>query len=345
MSKVSLVRGNNRYLNIYRSLELIQDDLSFFRLARKIIIKPNLTGRATALANTHPSAVCAVIEYINDNFSGIAGREFILLEGSGEAHYGRSRTLDVFKRFGFLALLSKYPNLIIKTIEEEDEFIRVPIETVNGLAFVRLGAAARHADCLVSLAIPKTHDVVIFTGGIKNLMGLLHQADKSLMHGIGNAKNTGGLLSLIKNTLPGGILELGQKSLPGWLKDLIVGGNSTDYLRSVALLNRNLVSLVKSVRPTLTILDGFTAMEGDGPVYGRPLNLKLASASTDSLKADCLGARLLGFDPLTIGYLNYLSRENFGDSSTEGLVGENWKEVTVRGRPHRKYEMQKNWRN
>ncbi len=343
MSKVSLVCGNNRFLNIYRSLELIQDDLPFFRSAKKIIIKPNLTGRTIALANTHPSAVCAVIEYINDNFPGVAGREFILLEGSGEAHYGRSRTLDVFKRFGFLALLSKYSNLKIETIETEEEFIPVPIETINGPASVRLSTAVRHADCLISLALPKTHDVVIFTGGIKNLMGLLHQADKSLMHGTGNSKNTGGLLSLVKNTFPSGILELGQRILPVGLKGIIVGGNSTDYLRSVALLNRNLVSLAKSVRPNLTVLDGFTAMEGDGPVYGRPLDMRVALSSTDSLKVDCLGARLLGFNLEEIGYLNYLSRENFGDSSTDGLVGENWEDVLVHCRPHRKYEWQKNW--
>ena len=49
-------------------------------------------------------------------------------------------------------------------------------------------------------------------------------------------------------------------------------------------------------------------MDGNGPVDGFPVKLEAAVASTDPLKADGVGARLIGLDPKDIGYLYYLQK-------------------------------------
>ncbi len=60
------------------------------------------------------------------------------------------------------------------------------------------------------------------------------------------------------------------------------------------LFARILVDIYKSVRPSLTILDGVVGMEGKGPNSGHPISIGLILASGDSLSLDQVVCDLLG---------------------------------------------------
>lgn len=64
-----------------------------------------------------------------------------------------------------------------------------------------------------------------------------------------------------------------------------------------------IVDLAATIRPGLTIVDGITAMEGDGPIMGRPRDLGTLIMGTDPVAVDATSARLIGFDPRRIAYL------------------------------------------
>lgn len=97
--------------------------------------------------------------------------------------------------------------------------------------------------------------------------------------------------------------------------------------------------------PELAVIDGFVAMEGDGPVHGDPFEWKIAAASCDAVAADCFISGLMGFDYKGIGYLSYLVRMGFGNGDPEmiELLGDNPEVHRRRFKPHSLYEWQKTW--
>ena len=73
-------------------------------------------------------------------------------------------------------------------------------------------------------------------------------------------------------------------------------------------INRSIARLAQVIVPNLAVADGVIGMEGDGPGKGTPIESGIALAGTNALAVDLIGARLMGFDPRTIGYLWYLSK-------------------------------------
>ncbi len=64
----------------------------------------------------------------------------------------------------------------------------------------------------------------------------------------------------------------------------------------------------------LAVLSGCPAMIGTGPTGGRPVETGLIVAGNDAVATDVVGARLLGFRPQAVGYLDILVRQAFGQS-------------------------------
>lgn len=62
----------------------------------------------------------------------------------------------------------------------------------------------------------------------------------------------------------------------------------------------------------VAIVDGVTAMEGDGPTHGAPVAMHVVLAGMDAVAVDAVGATLMGFDPQDIGYLVYCSEQGLG---------------------------------
>lgn len=65
----------------------------------------------------------------------------------------------------------------------------------------------------------------------------------------------------------------------------------------------SIVDLNATVRPSFTIVDAVTAMEGDGPIMGKPRALGFVAMGTDLAAVDATCARVIGLDPRKIDYL------------------------------------------
>ena len=90
-----------------------------------------------------------------------------------------------------------------------------------------------------------------------------------------------------------------------------------------ALLHFNMFHLAQEIYPDLGVIDGFVAMEGNGPVGGTPVDARLALASTDALAMDMLATKLMGFDPTGIMYFTSLAEagKGQGDLSKVKVLG------------------------
>lgn len=336
---VSLVKGNNRKENIKKCLELIKKDLDNIINAKNILIKPNLTAIKPAFANTNVEAIEAVIEFLQTNFKN---REIFIGESSATAFYNKLPTTKVFEDFGYYELENKYKNVKLIDFDKDEEIIKVPIESVVGDTYLRITKRVELFDYKISVTIPKTHNFAIATLGIKNMAGLVKQMDMATIHGMKGGIEVDAPKTLL-DYLPRGTVSKARRTLPKWLINFLFKQYPT-YRRSVKIIHKNIVSFSKVTYPDLVILDGFVCMEADGPIDGTPVELKVAVASADALKADGVGARLMGFEPEEIGYLYYLQKEGMGDYSLNGFVGDNLDRVKKVFKRHGTYDLQKDWK-
>jgi len=73
------------------------------------------------------------------------------------------------------------------------------------------------------------------------------------------------------------------------------------------------------LRPDLAVIDGYQAMEGNGPVGGTPVEHRVAVASLDWLAADRVAVALMGIDLDKVGYLNYCAAAGMGEARLDRM--------------------------
>ena len=87
-------------------------------------------------------------------------------------------------------------------------------------------------------------------------------------------------------------------------------------------LHRPVAELLSAIRPDLTILDGFLALEGDGPLAGgRKVKLGVIIIGTDPVAVDSVGCRLMGIDPMEVKHLKLAHEMGLG-SIDPGIIGD-----------------------
>ncbi len=289
MSLVSLVHGDDRYNNVRGTLDLLRDEIreSYDRKMR-VLIKPNLVSTSRQLASTHVDAVRAVLDF----FAEVNPGEVIIAEGSA------GNTLSAYRNFGYLALRDSYGVDLVDL--NDDDYVEVPIlDSAFHEASIRVAKTIFDFDFRVSMAIPKTHDCVVVTESLKNMVvGSLVDGDKSRIH------------------------------------------------QGYPVQNIDLFKIASLIPAQLAVIDGFVGMEGDGPVSGDPVEMGIAISSCDFISADAVGATLMGFDPLDIGYLYYAHKFKLGCADLENvrILGEDPGDHIRSFRPHRGYNEQKKWR-
>ncbi len=100
----------------------------------------------------------------------------------------------------------------------------------------------------------------------------------------------------------------------GWPKNLL----------HVKGIENSIVDLTATIRPHLTIVDAIVAMEGDGPIMGRPRQMGFVAMGADLPAVDATCARIIGLDPDKVPYLSMAGA--FLGNTTEAQIeqrGEN----------------------
>jgi uncharacterized protein (DUF362 family) len=104
----------------------------------------------------------------------------------------------------------------------------------------------------------------------------------------------------------------------GWPKNLL-------HVRGI---DESIVDLTATVRPGLAIVDAIVAMEGDGPIMGKPRAMGFLAMGTDLVAVDSTCARIIGLDPRKMGYLR---------SASMFLGNADPQRISQRGEPVRRY--------
>ncbi len=111
-------------------------------------------------------------------------------------------------------------------------------------------------------------------------------------------------------------VTLGMKNMFGVLPDKFKGRYHIRGMHKVIL------DINRAVKPVLTVIDGFVAMEGMGPVHGSPVQMEAIIAGRDVVATDATASRVMGFDPNKIGHIRMAHKAGLGEMENIEIVGE-----------------------
>jgi uncharacterized protein (DUF362 family) len=78
----------------------------------------------------------------------------------------------------------------------------------------------------------------------------------------------------------------------------------------------------KTLPPQVTVIDGFVAMEGRGPVHGKPVKMDTIVSSVDPVAADAVACRVMGFEPMEIDHIRWSHESGIGTMENIDVVGD-----------------------
>ncbi|MFQ6074703.1 MAG: DUF362 domain-containing protein [Candidatus Bathyarchaeia archaeon] len=209
-------------------------------------------------------------------------------------------------------VFSKYPNSNIYTpikkrfrrVEFSDlssfNSKEIKFRCLDGARDARISLLPEEA-FTISLSVPKTHDYFVFTGCAKNMVGCVTEG-RAWIHGV----------RFVDRVFPRRVV------------------------RSNRLANQNLVAVIANARADLNVLDGFVAMEGEGPLYGDGVDLGIAICGEDAVAVDSVAVRVMGLN--NVPYLKFCERGGLGRMEGVEVVRDGFgrvEEVCRRLRPHR----------
>jgi uncharacterized protein (DUF362 family) len=294
---------DQRRENVRQALEAVRDEAAP-RVAAPVLIKPNFLSSENPLCATHADAVRGVLDFLVSLPKLPA--EVIIAEGGNEKEPG-----DAFHNFGFTLLPAEYPFPIrLVDLNAETRWETCPIVRADGSDYlVHIPRSVLDAGCTISVAVAKTHDVLLTTLAYKNMvMGSLRKQDRVKMHGFDTH---------------------GERQLP----------------REAQCLNRNLIRVAPFLTPTIGVIDGTVGLQGNGPGGKDTVPLGLAVASTDVFAVDTVMTRLMGFEPADIGMLRYAGEQGLGvtDERRIDVIGPPLDALIRRFLPHEKAPLQRQW--
>jgi len=97
--------------------------------------------------------------------------------------------------------------------------------------------------------------------------------------------------------------------------------HKVSYHAGFHLVHYNMLVTAQSMAPywSLSVIDGFEGMEGNGPAMGTPVDSRLAIASTDFVAADRVGVECMGVNPEWVGYMQYCGILGLGNTKMEKI--------------------------
>lgn len=229
--------------------------------SKRILIKPNAARLASPGdgITTHPSVVSAVIDCLREK----GAKDIAIGEGcifGVDAH-------EAFQMTG-MKEISEKKNVELIDLDRLDP-AQWSIPCGELLKKVKVSAALKDFDWVVSIPVMKTHMHTRVSLSIKNMKGLLWRRQKAKLHHLRSSKK----------------ITRGHKEL--------------DF---------GIAEMARVLMPDLAVIDGTVGMEGMGPAYGKPKEMGLVLVSDSPLSADAVASRLMGFSPEEIPFL-FLSAE------------------------------------
>jgi len=173
-SEVYLSRSEGHYEGVKRVLGLADKVLRKAGTARQVVVKVNFVSAYRELCATPVGAVRAVIEALSKHYGGT----IIVAERPAQGSL-----IEALRNYGYLALKELYDVEFVDIGRDDYEVFEVWDSNLDKTVKIRVSKTMLDADYLVSVVRPKTHDTVVVTLTIKNVVvGAVHPGYRGLLH-------------------------------------------------------------------------------------------------------------------------------------------------------------------
>ena len=258
------VKGKDPYVNTLRAIKELGGIEAFMRRGDRVGVLVNSPFKNIG-ASVNPDVALAVIEKC---FEGGA-KEVRYLKDPHRGYWERS------PKSGELAT-------VLKALKyESGDMVKVEIPGGLSLKDARVTKDLWECDVFINISITKHHEGVLYTGALKNMMGLCPFSTNSYFHW--------------------GTLKL------GWFADL-------DHL-SQCIADLNLIR-----KPDLCISDATTFITEKGPYGpGKLANAETVVASTNGVSLDAFCCKFLGLQPEDVLMIGKASRHGLGEMKLDRI--------------------------
>ncbi len=305
-SSVSLTAGEDRTDNIFKGLKTFDKEIKKAIGNRQVVIKPNNVSTSTQLSATHADCLEGILEFLRS----IGKTEVIIAESAASAP-----TFEGYENYGYIPVAEEYSAKLVDLDKEPYELVHLIDENDFHPHAVRMSSLLLDPDTfIISSAVMKTHDRVVATLSLKNIVFGAPIKDEGFRWGQGRKE--------------GAVND----------KPIAHGGG-------IKGVNFNLFAMAPRLHPDLSVIDGYQGMQGNGPVGGFPMEHRVAVTSLDWLAADRVAVELMGIDYSKIGYLNYCTDAGMGqaDLSKIEVIGEKISDHIKKYKLHDRVERQMAW--
>jgi uncharacterized protein (DUF362 family) len=281
-SRVVIGQSHDRREAAYHSLLPLKDEVAAAIGNRRVVVKINagVPVEGTRKCSTYPDQLRGILDFLRE----FHDREIIVAEGvAGQA----VSAFTGFELYGLLPLEKEYEG--VRFVDANDtpysaKYIRswqnqpIPINIINMYFDPTV--------FLISAARMKTHNAVVATLSLKNVV-------------------MGAPICHYRNT---GIPQFQRN------EKARMHGNRGSWDNVGEELSYNLVRIaLEGVQPDLSVIDGVTAIEGNGPWGGEVVDHGVSIAGTDFVAADRVGIELMGIDPAYLKYLEWCGAAGMGN--------------------------------
>ena len=258
----------------------------------RIMLKPNLV--AESLDSTTKREVIKTLSQLMK----ASGKEVLIGEGSAAAGGFNAKQGEVYRTkneailngmqqyvFDQLGYTELAQSMHIPLINlHSGEMVEVSVPGAFSFDKITLHRSLTDIDLLCSVPMMKTHVLAGVTLGMKNLIGLYPGS--------------------IYGSVRAGVHDKAAKA----------GSHGVAF---------EIVDMVRANKLGLVVVDGSTAMEGNGPTEGSLVKMGVIVAGTNPLATDMVAARIMGFKTNEIPTFTYAQRAGMKPSSFD--------EIEVRG--------------
>lgn len=173
---VGIVSSNNSYNGVCKVLNLIKKYiLNNISSARSILVKPNFVSTRVKLSATPVEAVESLLNFITSINNGA---RIIIGEGSTLGSFEEG-----LRNYGYLKLRDKFDIEFIDLNEDSHKYLKIYNSRLEKTLEVPVSKTVLNSDYRISICRAKTHDTVIVTLTVKNIvMGSVQSPYKSTVH-------------------------------------------------------------------------------------------------------------------------------------------------------------------
>lgn len=286
------IKGDKIGVAVEEAIDLLGGIETVAKGKERIMLKPNLVAEGPHFT-TKPEVIQTLSRLMK-----ASGKEVLIGEGSAAAGGFNAKQGEVYRTKN-KAILNGMQKYVFDQLgyTELAKSMHIPLINLhvgemvdvlvpNAFAFdkISLHHSLTDIDLLCSVPMMKTHTLATVSLGMKNLIGLY----------------------------PGSVYG----SVRAWVHDHAAKAGS----RGVA---SEIVDMVRANKLGLVVVDGSTAMEGNGPTEGNLVKMGVILAGTNPLATDLVAAEVMGFEKGEIPTFKFAQRAGMKPTSLE--------EIEVRG--------------